>query len=184
MKELSLNILDIAENSVRANATLVEISVEINTDDDTLTITVSDNGCGMNEDLLESVCDPFTTTRTTRKVGLGIPLFKEAAEATGGQMTIASKEGEGTMTKAVFGFSHIDRAPLGDIASTIAALIQCNSYIDFVFSYTVDSRTFNVDTRELRLILDGVSFSEPQVVCWLHDFIEQNTNEINGGIKA
>ncbi|MBR6736633.1 MAG: ATP-binding protein [Oscillospiraceae bacterium] len=184
MKELSLNILDIAENSVRANATLIKISVAADTADDTLEITISDNGCGMSEELLKAVCDPFTTTRTTRKVGLGVPLFKEAAEATGGNMTITSKEGEGTMTKAVFGLSHIDRAPLGDIASTIATLIQCNSYIDFVFSYTADGRNFAVDTRELRQILDGVPFSEPQVVCWLRDYIEQNTNEINGGIKA
>lgn len=184
MKELSLNILDIAENSVRAGAKLIEISVEADSTENTLTITVSDDGCGMSEELLKSVTDPFTTTRSTRRVGLGIPLLKEAAEATGGHLTITSKVGVGTSTTAVFGLDHIDRAPLGDIASTVASLIQCGDGIDFVFRYTVDKRTFTADTREMRAVLDGIPFSEPQVAVWLHGCIEQNINEINGGIKA
>ena len=126
MQELSLNILDIAENSTRAGATLVEIAVTEDPDRDTLTIAVRDNGCGMDEKLLKSVRDPFTTTRTTRRVGLGVPLLEEAAQATGGHLSIRSAPGKGTELEAVFGYSHIDRMPLGDLAGTISALIQCH----------------------------------------------------------
>lgn len=184
MKEISLNILDIAENSVRAGASLIIISVTEDTDADTLTVSVRDNGCGMSDELLKSVCDPFTTTRTTRRVGLGIPLFKEAAEAAGGSFAIRSKVGEGTETTAVFQRSHIDRMPLGDVASTISTLIQCNPDKDFIYRYTFNGKEFIMDTRELRRILDGVALCEPDVVCWIREYIRQNTNEINGGNKA
>jgi anti-sigma regulatory factor (Ser/Thr protein kinase) len=184
MKELSLNILDIAENSVRANASLITISVTEDTAADTLTISVADNGCGMSPEFLAHVCDPFTTTRTTRKIGLGIPLFKEAAEATGGNLTIRSEVGKGTETTAVFTRSHIDRMPLGDVASTISTLIQCNDDRDFIYHYTFDGNTFTLDTRELRTVLGGVALSEPDVVVWIREYIRQNTKEINGGKEA
>jgi len=181
MTELSLNILDIAENSVRAGAKNIRIAVEEDTAADTLTITVEDDGCGMNEELLKSVQDPFTTTRTTRRVGLGIPLFQEAAQATGGYLTIQSEVGKGTRICAVFGLSHIDRMPLGDIASTIATLIQCNSDREWLYRYTVDGRSFTLDTREMREMLGGVPLNEPDIVCWIREFVTQNTKEIDGG---
>ena len=184
MKELSLNILDIAENSVRAGAKLITIEVTEDPAADRLTIRISDDGCGMSPELLASVCDPFTTTRTTRKVGLGIPLFKEAAEMAGGDFSITSEVGKGTVTTATFTRSHIDRMPLGDVASTIATLIQCNDDREFLYRYTFDQNSFTLDTRELRQVLGGVPLCEPDVVCWIREYIRQNTNEINGGNEA
>ncbi len=182
MKELSLNILDIAENSVRAGAKHIDVAVAEDTAADTLTITVADDGCGMDEALLRSVRDPFTTTRTTRRIGLGIPLLQEAAQATGGDLEIDSAPGKGTRLRATFGRSHIDRMPLGDIASTMSTLIQCNDDREWTYRYSLDGRDFTLDTRELREALGAdVPLGTPDVVCWIREYISQNTNELNGG---
>ena len=127
MPEISLNILDVAENSVRADASYIEITVSVQPEDDTLTVIIRDDGCGMTPEQVLSVQDPFFTTRTTRKVGLGVPFFKQAAESTDGSFQIDSEKGKGTTVKAVFGLSHIDRMPLGDISSTIQTLIVLTS---------------------------------------------------------
>ena len=113
MPEIALNVLDIAQNSVRAEASLIQISVDVDEAADTLTITIEDNGCGMTAEQTARVTDPFFTTRTTRKIGLGVPFFKMAAESTGGSFSIQSEPGVGTKVTAVFGLSHIDRMPLG-----------------------------------------------------------------------
>ena len=123
MTEISLNVLDVAENSTRAGAKLVTITVAADFNADRLTIIIEDDGCGMSEEQIERVTDPFFTSRTTRKVGLGVPFFKYAAESTGGSFTIESQVGIGTTVTAVFVLSHIDRMPLGDISSTIHTLI-------------------------------------------------------------
>ena len=148
MQEISLNILDLAQNSISAKATLIEISVSEKPDDDTLTVTITDNGCGMSQQQLKAVTDPFYTTRTTRKVGLGVPFFKMAAEMSGGSFGIDSKIGAGTCVRGVFGLSNIDRMPLGDINGTIAALIYCNPEIDFVYTRARGDKSFTLDTRE------------------------------------
>ena len=124
MKELSLHILDIAQNSVKAGATLIQITIEEDTVADTLRITVADNGCGMDKDLLQRVRDPFTTTRTTRKVGMGIPLLEAAAVQCGGGLDIQSQPGVGTTLTAWFGLSHIDRAPVGDMPGTMGVIVS------------------------------------------------------------
>ena len=131
MPEISLNVLDVAENSTRAKASLVEISVAADTKADTLVIKIKDDGCGMTAEQLAHVEDPFFTTRTTRKVGLGVPFFKMAALAAGGDFSIESKPGAGTCVTAVFGLSHIDRMPLGDMTSTIHTLIIFHKDMDF-----------------------------------------------------
>ena len=123
MTEISLNILDVAENSTRAGASLVSITVSADTKADRLTVVIEDDGCGMTEEQLARVTDPFFTTRTTRKVGLGVPFFKEAAELTGGSFAIQSEPGKGTSVTAVFVLSSIDRMPLGDISATIHNLV-------------------------------------------------------------
>ena len=123
MQELSLNVLDIAQNSVRAGARLIEIMVDEQPESDIMTITVADDGCGMTPEQAAHVTDPFFTTRTTRRVGLGVPFLKMAAEMTGGGLTIETAPGRGTTVRAVFGLTHIDRMPLGDIAATICSLI-------------------------------------------------------------
>lgn len=177
MPELSLNILDLAQNSVTAKATLITITVAADTQKDTLYIAIQDNGCGMSDDKVKKVTDPFYTTRTTRKVGLGIPFFKMAAELTGGQFRIESAPGVGTTTSAVFGLGHIDRMPLGDMPGTMTALIGPNPDIDFILSYSVDSCGFTMDTREFRTVLGDVKLSEPAVLEYISGFIAENMAE-------
>ena len=142
MRELSLNILDIAQNSLSAGAGLVTLTVDEDSGADSLTLRVEDDGRGMDADTLQRIRDPFYTTRTTRKVGMGIPLFRMAAEMTGGSLDIVSEPGKGTAVTASFSLSHIDRMPLGDMAGTVTALIRLNPGVDFVYRHTVDGRSF------------------------------------------
>lgn len=183
MRELSLNVLDIVQNSIKAGATLIGIDILESTDLDRLTIRISDNGCGMSEEQVKSVIDPFFTTRTTRKVGLGVPLFKMEAEMTGGSFTIDSAPGAGTTLTAVFRPSHVDMIPLGDIASVMHLLITCNPEIDFVYIRTKTcadgaERHAALDTRELREQLGEVPFSEPEVSAWIRDYLLEMDGEI------
>lgn len=182
MTELSLHILDIAQNSLKAGCTLTEIEIKADTKANSLVIRVSDNGCGMSKEQLARVTDPFFTTRTTRKVGLGISLFKLAAEQTGGSLTIQSTQGIGTTLTAVFVLSSIDRMPLGDIGSTVFTLITCNPDLDFLFTYTVDDRSFTLDTREMRVILQGVPFTAPEVMVYIKETLAENKQETDAGI--
>ncbi len=181
MRELSLNVMDVAQNSVRAEADLVTITVTESDKDDRLTIVISDNGCGMTEEQVQQVIDPFFTTRTTRKVGLGVPLFKLSAEQTGGSFDIQSEKGKGTATTASYVKSHVDMTPLGDINDTVKILIQCNPEIDFIFTHSTDNGSFTLDTRELREVLGDVSLDTPDVLEWIADYLEENTKSIYGG---
>lgn len=178
MQELSLNILDIAQNSIKAGATLVRIEIEIDRAKNGMRIAVIDNGCGMDEATLERVVDPFYTTRTTRKVGLGLPLFREAAEATGGALHIRSQPGRGTTVRATFTLGHIDLAPLGDMTGTVVGLVQCNPKIDFVYRVVADGEEFCMDTREVRGILEGVPLSTPEVAVFLRGYLQENTENL------
>ncbi len=182
MTEISLNILDVAQNSVRANATLIIIKVEADTKKDRLTVIIEDNGCGMSPEQVENVVDPFFTTRTTRKVGLGVSFFKLAAESTDGSFEITSKVGEGTIVIAVFGLSHIDRMPLGDMTGTIHMLITMNTGIDFIYNYKIDDEEFTLDTKSFREILGDVPLNAPEVSTYLKEFLEENKNEVEKGI--
>ena len=178
MQELSLNILDVAQNSVVAGASLIEIGVETDTDGRMMTITIRDNGKGMSRETLAAVENPFFTSRTTRKVGLGIPLFKMAAEQTGGSFGIESEEGVGTVVTAVFDTSNIDFTPLGEVWDTMGILIQMNGDIDFVYRVKKGDEEFVCDTRELKVIMDGAPLTEIAVVQWIKEFIEENQFEI------
>ena len=177
MKELSLNVLDITENSVKAGATL--ISIELTEEKSLLSITVTDNGCGMSEDTVRTVTDPFYTTRTTRRVGLGIPLFKFAAEQTGGGITIKSKqktdgvEDHGTVVNAIFHTDHIDFTPLGDIISTLVTLIQGHPDIDFAFTHKTERGVVELDTRELRAVLEDTPLDTFEVLIWIRDSLKE-----------
>lgn len=181
MRELSLNVMDVAQNSVRAEADLVKITVIESDRDDLLSISIEDNGCGMTEEQVAQVIDPFFTTRTTRKVGLGVPLFKMSAEQTGGCFSIKSKVDEGTTTTASYVKSHVDMTPLGDINSTVEILIRCNPDIDFVFVHTTDKGSFTLDTRELREVLGDVSLDTPDVLEWINEFLKEQSQIIYGG---
>lgn len=178
MKELSLNILDIAKNSVKAGATRIGIRVDENISDNTLTIVISDNGCGMSEEFVSRVRDPFTTTRTTRKVGMGIPLFELAASQCGGGLDIKSKQGEGTVVTARFEYDHIDRAPIGDMPGTLTTLISGSPNIDFDYSHIIDGRTFTFDTAEIREILGGVPLDAADVLTWINGYISEGLDGI------
>ena len=180
MKELSLNILDIAENSLKAGATLV--GIDVTEEKDTLTVTVSDNGCGMTEEFLKTVTDPFSTTRTTRKVGLGIPLLKMEAEQTGGSFSIQSQVGKGTLVKAVYVMDSIDRPPRGDIAGVVYTAIICNPELDFIYRVGKDGREFIADTRELKAVLNGVPLDDIEVGPWLAEYLKQGENDVIGGV--
>lgn len=183
MKELSLNLLDIVENSTRAGASLVTIQVIEEPELDRLTLSVEDDGCGMSPELLAAVQDPFTTTRTTRKVGLGIPFLKEGAEMTGGSLDLWSKEGEGTKISATYGYSHIDRPPLGDLAETVVTLVQCHDQTDFCYTHQYRDQSFTLDTRELRVIMEGLPLSEPAVLGWIREFVNENQVKLYGGTQ-
>jgi len=177
MKELSLNILDITENSVKAGATLTEISIEEDTDRFILTIT--DDGCGMTAETLKTVADPFYTTRTTRKVGMGLPLLKLEAELTGGSLEITSKhvsefpDEHGTKVCAVFNKNHIDFTPLGDVVASITTLIQGHPDTDFLFTHKTAEREVRLDTRELRVVLEGVPLNTYEVVKWIEEYLNE-----------
>lgn len=172
MRELSLHVLDAMQNSLEAGATLIEVIVEEDLMADRLTITIRDNGRGMSEDQLARISDPFFTTRSTRHVGLGIPLFKAAAEHCNGGLTVTSQLGKGTTVQATFQHSHTDRAPLGDIASTLLAVIL-GSPCDLHYVHRVDGRKFEFHTRDLRAELGDVPLTHPQVRRWLAAFIAE-----------
>ncbi|MDD3832202.1 MAG: ATP-binding protein [Clostridia bacterium] len=177
MRELSLHILDIVGNSVRAGATL--ITINITTVDNLLTIEIIDNGHGMSKELLDTVCDPFTTSRTTRKVGMGIPLFKMACQCAGGQFTIDSTRNVGTTVKATFLVNHIDRAPLGDLVSTMITLISED--IDYLLDYQVDDRRTIFDTRQVKQELGDIPIDSPEILIYIKDLLTENIITVNGG---
>ena len=181
MRELSLNILDIAQNSISAGASLTEIVVNENTKENTLLIGIYDNGCGMTEEQVKSVIDPFFTTRTTRKVGMGIPLFKMSCEQTGGKFTIESEKGVGTKINALYKTDSIDFTPLGDIASTIVTIVSMNADKEFLYRRVLDDKEFIFSTVEIKKILDGVPLSEPSVMNWIEEYLNEQYNELLKG---
>ncbi len=179
MRELSLNILDIAKNSVKAKASLVEILVDVNDDSDEILIEIKDNGCGMTEEFLKTVVDPFSTTRKTRKVGMGIPLFKEACETAGGRFQITSKVGVGTTTTGVFKLNHIDRMPLGNLTESVMTLVMGDLEIEFLLNVRRNGESFTFDTREIKDIV-GDTLDAPEVMLYIREFLRENINNILG----
>jgi len=173
MKELSLHVLDIAQNSITADANLIEIMVSEDFVANTLSITISDDGKGMSKEFLKKVRDPFTTTRTSRGVGMGIPLFESAAISCDGCFDITSQLGIGTNVFAQFAHNHIDRQPLGNIAETITTLVFGNPTIDFVYKYNVNGGTFEFDTRIIKETLSGVPIDALEVILWIKGYINE-----------
>ncbi|MBR3554062.1 MAG: sensor histidine kinase [Clostridia bacterium] len=178
MRELSLNVLDVAQNSVTAGATQLDIILTQSTAQQTLTIEIKDNGCGMTKEQLASVRDPFFTTRTTRKVGLGVPLFKMAAEMTGGDFDIDSAVGVGTTVRAFFHTDHVDFVPIGDMASTVVSLMAMNPQVNVRYCRAIDGKDFSVESETLAAILGDVPLNEPSIMRWLTEYINENTNEL------
>ena len=179
MKELSLHILDIAENSVNAGASTVEITVLENINKDKLTIIIKDDGKGMDAETVKRITDPFVTSRTTRKVGLGLPFLKAAAEACQGSLSIHSQPGEGTQIEVYFQRSHIDRMPLGDLQTTFLNLLIGYPQVHWIFNYQVDEKSFTLDDQPIKEILAGVPLSEPSVINYLKNELFEGITNIN-----
>lgn len=181
MKDLSLHILDLVQNSIAAKAKLIKITINEDKKNDLLTITIEDDGKGMDKDFVEAVKNPFVTTRTTRKVGLGIPLMIASCERSGGHLNIESELNVGTIIIANFRYYHIDRAPIGDMTQTMVSLILCNDSIDYIYKHTIDDREFLLDTRKLRDVLgEDLLLSDPQVLSWIKEFINEGLKSIMG----
>jgi len=184
VKEISLHILDIVQNSIEAGATRVAIAVTADSQRDLLTVAIADNGRGMPPNMVAKVTDPFVTTRATRRVGLGLPLLAATARQSGGTLTVASAEGEGTKVTATFGLGNIDRPPLGDMATTLACLLAANPSLELEYRHRAGGPEFRFGATEFRGKLDGVSFSSPVVYRVVKEHVAAGVREAQskGGI--
>lgn len=179
MKELSLHILDIAMNSIKAKASILEIDIIENTTSDCFSIKIRDNGTGMDRDMLKSVIDPFTTTRKTRKVGLGIPLLKANAENCNGQFIINSEINNGTILQAHFQLSHIDRPILGNISSVISMLFCSHPDVDVIFTFKKNDEKYSLSSNEIKHELQGISIQDLEVKSLVEEIIKTELLELN-----
>lgn len=179
MKELSLHILDIVQNSIKAGAKNIEIKIDENTAKNLLTIEINDNGCGMSEEFLRKVKDPFVTTRTTRKMGMGISLFEAAAVQCGGGLDIWSQLGVGTKVKVTFELDNIDRAPIGDMAETMLTIISGAPQPEYVYEHKKDDKVFLLDTVKLKEILGDIPLDTPDVLNWIVGFVREGLADLN-----
>jgi len=178
MKEIALHIMDIAQNSVRAGAKEISVSLSESLSTDTLTLTIADDGKGMDEETRRRAADPYFTSRTTRKVGLGLPLLQMNASLAGGRMTIDSAPGRGTTVVATFGYRHVDRPPLGDVSGTIALLILSNPGINIIYSHICKGAGWSISTREIREELGEDAVTDLTIVRALREIIGENVREV------
>jgi signal transduction histidine kinase len=180
MRELSLHLMDIIENSITAKAKLIELSINEDKNSNLLTIKIIDNGCGMDSEMLNKVTDPFVTTRTTRKVGLGISLFKSACERCEGNLEITSEINKGTSIVASMQYNHIDRAPIGKVEDTIITVLLSEG-VDLLYTHIVNNNEFVFDSREIKKIV-GNELNDPEILMWLKEYLNENISNIGGGI--
>ncbi|MBN2254771.1 MAG: sensor histidine kinase [Deltaproteobacteria bacterium] len=178
MLELAMHILDIAENSVRAGATVVTIDIREDEATDSLVIEITDNGEGMDKDELARALDPFYTTKTVRRIGLGLPMLKEACRRCDGTFTIESSRIGGTKVVARFRHSHIDRQPLGNMASTMLMLITGNPDMDFIYTHTKNGAAFSLNTRTIKETIEDVPVNNPEIVRFIRNMIDEGLEEI------
>ena len=180
LRDISLHIHDLSENSITAGATLIRIA--LCAEDGVLTLRLTDNGKGMSPELLARVEDPFTTSRTERKVGMGIPFFKLACEQTGGSFRIASELGKGTELTGRLMIGNIDRIPLGDVGETVSMLILESPETRFVLELTARGESFTLDTDEVREQLDGAPISDFEILQWIKEYVNESVLNIFGGV--
>lgn len=178
MKTLADHILDILQNSVRASATLIEVIVHENKNEDICTLTITDNGCGMDEIMILNATDPFFTSRKTRKVGLGLPLLKQNAEKAEGSFQIQSEKGFGTTVKATFRLSNFDRPPLGDIADVLYLTMLSYKNICFKYSHTTENGNFSINSDEIYQMLGDIPMQNKEMREAIVDYIRTNIKEI------
>ncbi|MBZ4663901.1 MAG: ATP-binding protein [Caloramator sp.] len=180
MRELSLHIMDIIENSISADATLIELYIVEDVFKNTFTIKIKDNGKGIDEEMLKNITDPFVTSRTTRRVGLGLSLFESTCLRCNGSLKVYSKVNVGTEVVATMEHSNIDRPPLGKIEETVVTVLL-NPSIDLVYEHIYNDKKFVLDSREIKKILGSDEINTPEVLLWIKDFIKENLKEISGG---
>ncbi len=178
MKEIALHILDIAQNSIRAGATEISVTVDESPATDLFTLTIADNGKGMDEEMCKKAVDPWFTSRTTRKVGMGLPLLQMNADLSDGGLTIASSPGRGTTVAATFRYSHVDRPPQGDISGTIALLISANPALNIIYLHCFDGRKWEISTKEISEILGEDAITDLKIVKYLKEIISGNISEL------
>jgi anti-sigma regulatory factor (Ser/Thr protein kinase) len=178
MNDISLHILDLLQNSVTAGASEICLRVAEDLPEDTLKLVIEDNGKGMSREVLAKVTDPFYTSRTTRRVGMGIPLFMQTVKESGGEISIESEEGRGTKLTAVMIHSHIDRPPLGDVANVLVLTMASNPSVHFIFSYIYNKDEFLFDSAEVFEILGDIPINTPQVIKFLNEYIGNAINEM------
>lgn len=178
VKELSLHILDIVQNSIKAGASLIELSIVENSAENIFSINIKDNGCGMDEETVKNVVNPFFTTRTTRKVGLGLPLLQEAALRCNGTFDIQSEKGVGTSVFCTFERNNIDRAPLGDISSTIMTIVNSLENCEFIFIHVLDDMDYEFSTMKVKEILEESSLKSYDILLWIKEYIEDSTKKL------
>ena len=176
-----MHILDLVQNSIKAGAKNIDLSIEENRLGDTFSITIEDDGCGMSEEMTKAVTSPFVTSRTTRHVGLGIPLFKAGCDGCDGSFSLESEEGKGTRLYGVYRYSHIDRPPLGSIAETMLLLITGNPLVRFHYKRVVDELSYEIDTQDLWRIWEGAPVESSAIIAFLKDFFINNETELCGG---
>ena len=181
MHEISLHILDLVENSTGAGASKVTVSLEEDTQRDELRLCIADNGRGIEAGLLAKVTDPFVTSRTTRKVGLGLPLMDMTTRLCGGKLSIKSTVGQGTTVEAFWQLSHLDRPPLGNMVATVKAILVMNPELHFQYDHRVDDHSFNLNSGEIRAALGDLPLTQPEVLEWLDQYLKENLSILYGG---
>lgn len=179
MKEISMHILDIVMNSVKAKATLIEIFIEDSIKNNCLKIIIRDNGMGMSREMSQMVTDPFFTTRTTRKVGLGIPMLKESCERCNGYLNIDSRLGEGTTIECFFERNNIDRAPIGNMGDTIMTIINSLDNCELLYIHTTDGGTFTLSTAEIKKVLEVNDINVSEILLWIKEYVNENIRNIS-----
>ena len=178
LQDVAMYILDITNNSIRAEAKNIQIVFETKNSTNECKLVITDDGYGMSEEQLEQVCDPFFTTRETRKVGLGISFLHQLATQCKGELLIDSKEGMGTTVALKYQRNHFDAPPLGNIAESIVVLLQADENIEYQFTYVNDEGVFHLDTKEIKSVLEDVNISEPSILLWLKEYIEEGLLKI------
>lgn len=179
MREIALHILDIAENSIKAGAACIYILIDEDRLNNLLRIVIQDNGKGVSREKIAELTDPFVTSSTARKIGLGLSLFEAAAQRCGGRLTVTSEPRKGTTVTTTFQYDHIDRAPLGDTAATIGAMIAGYPGIDLVYTHAIDGKTFTLDTKSIKKELSAPSEAASKLALLVTRAIHQSLQSIS-----
>ncbi|MDD2583968.1 MAG: ATP-binding protein [Bacteroidales bacterium] len=178
MNDLSLHIIDIIQNSLSAGASLIKLTIKEKSSENLLFIEIEDNGKGMSQQQISKLDDPFFTSRTTRRVGMGIPLFRDSARQSGGSLVVTSELGKGTKVTATFELNNIDCPPLGEIANSFVLMVSANPNVNFLFKYFVEESEYVFDTVEVNEVLDGLPINSPSVIRMLTEMIDANIEDL------